>query len=168
MKKKILIFGFIYALVSLFTSLYYLYFNPSNLTAFLHEVGGTLLVSIIAAYFYRKQKDGIPSFRNIFLLTVGALSLGLILSTIITVIYFGTLSEEAKLLIENNFLEHQMSDLESITNINTIQDRIEKEADGLFSLSRRIVGIPLGIVFNSFIAAVVALFMKKEVNTELV
>jgi len=166
MKKNILFFGFIHTLGSTITVLYALHFNPSISMGALHGLGSWILVGIITGYFYKKQKNVIPSFRNIFIVVLGALTLGVVLSTIITILYYGTLTDETKLLLENKYLEARMGDLESITNITRFQDNIEKDADRLFDIANQLISIPMGIIISSFIAAIVALFMKKEINTE--
>ncbi len=162
MKKNILIFGIINTVLAFSAILMPIYSSINTIVLGIAPLVLSLIVAFIAAFFFRKNNPKDASFRNLFITVFGGLSIGILVGTLLIICFFFCLSEETKLILENQYLENQFTSLSHLSNSIAFMDALEKASDDLFNLEYQIVGSIYGIVLNVLFAAVVALCMKRE------
>lgn len=162
MKKNILIFGALNTTSTFLTVYLSIHSTINAIVLAVVPLVLMLLLGIVAAYFYKRHNPQKASFRNLFLTILGGLGLGYVLGTLLIVLYFLSLSEETKVLLENKYLENQFIALSHLSNSISFFDTLEKASEELFNIKFQLLGILNGGFISAFYATIIALCMKRE------
>ena len=166
MKKLILTYGGILGLIMSISG--YMYYNSglSTTTSMIVSFGSVIVLTVLSGLAYRKSQEGFASFGELIKLFAGVIFLGILLSTVFTMIYVSTLDEATKADISERMLENALGMYESMgmpqDQIDAMSDQLEKQFDNIFSIGTLIQGVLINVVVYFIISLIPAAIIKKN------
>ncbi len=124
----------------------------------------TIIVGIMSSMKARKLFGGFISFKNAFSAYFIAIAVGIIISSIVSIVIFNVVDPEAANILQEKIMESQVAMME---NFGTPQEAIDKavidmQANGsMYSISNILKSIAFQLIGFSIVGLIVALVVKK-------
>ena len=128
-------------------------------------LGMIIVFGIISVVNTKKANDGFLSFKNAFTSYFITILIGLVISTVVSIIIFNFIDPEAAAELQEKVIDSQLARLEAYNvPVEVIDETMEKmESQGnMFSIGNALQSLVFQIIGFSVVGLIVAAVMKKN------
>lgn len=167
MKRTILIWSIIYAILSTVIGLLYYFQIAGLLVMFLLSVAILVGCVIAGILMFRKTNGGYSEFRENFKIMGFIMLIGVVLSGIFQQGYMVILSEEKIQELKDRMVDAQIASYESmgLTVSPEQEEQLIDQVEASFSLKGFLMGLPIMLLVYGVIGFILCLIMRKEPPT---